>query len=249
MSSRDLSKKLREHGFDCLRVYPDGEYLPRRDDVIINWGNSRVPGWWWREHGTFLNLPAAVERSINKINSFSILQQANVTTPLFTTNIEQAREWATDRESPIVVCRTLVSAHAGRGIVIALTPDEIVEAPLYTKHVRHKREFRVHVFKGRVIDFTEKKKASDGRPVTSEYVRNHDGGWAFCRNYVTLPEDCAQQAINAVKALCLDFGAVDIAYREREDKAFVLEVNTAPGFDIESTTLKRYLTAFINEVV
>jgi len=173
------------------------------------------------------------------------MQAAGVRVPLFSTVIEEAQEWARDTVSPIVVCRTLVSSQQGKGIVIATNPDEVVPAPLYTKHVRHKREFRVHVINGEVIDFTEKKKPNDGRVVTNEWIRGHDYNWIFCRNGIDLPEDVKLQAINAVKALGLDFGAVDIAYREREAQAFVLEVNTAAGFDYESTTCKRYAEAFI----
>ena len=250
MSSRDLAIKLREQGFDALRVYPDRNYRPRQGDIIINWGNSHIPNWGWSidfAWATFVNHPKYVELSINKIKSFERMQEQGVSVPLSTTIMNEAKEWARDGViSPIVVCRTLVSAHAGRGIVIATNPDEVVEAPLYTKHVRHKREFRVHILNGRVIDFTEKKKAID-REVLNDYVRNHGNGWVFCRENIDLPEDCKLQAINAVRALGLNFGAVDIAYREREDKAFVLEVNTAPGFDIESTTLKRYVEAFIRE--
>ena len=68
-------------------------------------------------------------------------------------------------------------------------------------------------------------------------IKNLDNGWVFCRTGISLPDDARNQAIAAVRSLGLDFGAVDVLYREREDKAFVLEVNTAPG--LEGTTLER----------
>ena len=49
-------------------------------------------------------------------------------------------------------------------------------------------------------------------------------------------------AVNAVKALGLDFGAVDIIYNEKENQYYVLEVNTAPG--LEGTTLIKYAERF-----
>jgi glutathione synthase/RimK-type ligase-like ATP-grasp enzyme len=47
----------------------------------------------------------------------------------------------------------------------------------------------------------------------------------------------------AVSALGLDFGAVDIIWNEREDKCYVLEVNTAPG--LQGSTLENYANAIM----
>jgi hypothetical protein len=44
-----------------------------------------------------------------------------------------------------------------------------------------------------------------------------------CSNKVKL------EALRAVLALNLDFGAVDVIYNQHRDRAYVLEVNTAPG--------------------
>jgi D-alanine-D-alanine ligase-like ATP-grasp enzyme len=40
----------------------------------------------------------------------------------------------------------------------------------------------------------------------------------------------------------LDFGAVDVIWNEKEDKYYVLEVNTACG--LEGTTLDKYVEQF-----
>ena len=47
------------------------------------------------------------------------------------------------------------------------------------------------------------------------------------------------QSVAAVRSLGLDFGAVDVV--ERQNKAYVLEVNTAPG--LVGTTLEKYVDA------
>ena len=57
-----------------------------------------------------------------------------------------------------------------------------------------------------------------------------------------LPEDCEKQAVAAVVALGLDFGAVDVVYNVKEQKAYVLEVNSAPG--LSGTTLDKYVEVF-----
>jgi glutathione synthase/RimK-type ligase-like ATP-grasp enzyme len=182
-----------------------------------------------------LNHWASVLTARDKILTFNCLKENSISIPEYTEDKAVAQSW-----DGVVVCRKTVTGQEGQGIVIAQTPDEIVDAPLYTKHVRHKHEFRVHVFKGSVIDFTQKKKRADVE--VDNFVRNSAGNWVFCRDGVVLPDDVALQAVNAVSALGLDFGAVDVAYRERENKAFVLEVNTAAG--LEGTTLERYTQAF-----
>jgi len=50
--------------------------------------------------------------------------------------------------------------------------------------------------------------------------------------------------VNAVNALGLDFGAVDIVYNNPERLATVIEVNSAPGMEAGSTTLFNYVKAF-----
>ena len=61
-----------------------------------------------------------------------------------------------------------------------------------------------------------------------------------------LPNDVIHQATMAVGCLQLDFGAVDVIWNEAQKRAYVLEVNTAPG--IEGTTLMRYASAFSSAI-
>ena len=73
------------------------------------------------------------------------------------------------------------------------------------------------------------------------YVRNLANGWVFCRDNVVEPDGLRDAAVSACAALGLDFGAVDIIWNERENKCYVLEVNTAPG--LQGTTLENYANA------
>lgn len=232
-SAKALAQQL-----GALRVYPERNYKPRSNHLIINYGYSSPPLWARRanEKGSIiLNNWDSVMVARDKTRALICMYSQGVQVPEYTTDIEVAKQW-----EGVVVCRLTTTGQEGRGIVIAETPDQIVQAPLYTKHVRHKHEFRVHVMNGNVFDFTQKKKRAtiDCNP----YVRNSAGNWVFCREGVLLPNDVKVQAIKAVEALGLNFGAVDVAYREREDKAYVLEVNTAPG--LEGTTLTKYVEQF-----
>ena len=72
-------------------------------------------------------------------------------------------------------------------------------------------------------------------------VRSYANGWVFCREGIELPQCVTDASLAAVKCLALDFGAVDVGYNRKEDRAAVFEVNTAPG--IEGTTLEVYANA------
>lgn len=214
--------------------------------AVINWGGGGYQG---------LNKPDAVSKAINKVSTFTYLKSAGVRTPDWTTNREEAKQWF--REGATVMCRTKINGHSGEGIVIAtLDNDEtnIVDfpsAPLYTKYVIKDAEYRVHVFNGKVIDCRQKVPARDGRAVTSQHICTHTNGYVF--GFATAPSDVAKQAIDAVKALGLDFGAVDVISKQSDHRimmgmceftvpeGYVLEVNTAPG--LTGTTITNYANA------
>jgi D-alanine-D-alanine ligase-like ATP-grasp enzyme len=63
----------------------------------------------------------------------------------------------------------------------------------------------------------------------------------FCRDGVVVSDDLKSIAIQAINALSLDFGAVDIIYNQHENKYYVLEINTAPA--LAGTTLDSYVSA------
>ena len=171
-----------------------------------------------------------------------MLKAAGVSVPEFTTDVNVAKQWWRDKK--VVVGRRVLNGSQGIGCVIFENnqdaPEEPNGCPLYTKHLRHKREFRIHVFEGRIIDMVEKRKQRgfEGR---SEWIRNHANGYVFCRNDLNVPAIVQEQAVAACRAVGLDFGAVDVAFREKEGRAFVFEVNSAPG--MEGTTIQKYANA------
>src|SRR5690606_11027529 len=97
-----------------------------------------------------------------------------------------AEEWC--REGCIVVCRQRLSTHSGEGIVIAARPEELVDASLYVSYIKKKKEFRVHVAFGKVIDIQEKRRRRDYDGEPNFAVRNHHTGWVYCREDIEEPE-------------------------------------------------------------
>lgn len=130
----------------------------------------------------------------------------------------------------------------GRGFWLCRTQDDIDRARRGTRRkaaATHfmeyiadaEHEYRVHIFKGKSIRISEKEfTGQDG---------NH-------KEYTTIkPTENIKQvrkaAKQAVMALGLDFGAVDIL--TRGDDCFVLEVNAAPG--LGGSMPKLYADAFM----
>lgn len=83
----------------------------------------------------------------------------------------------------------------------------------YISRERAPREYRVHIFLGKSIRISEKNFDDDGKYTTAKPQHN--------------VRHVRQAAKDAVKAVGLDFGAVDIL--ANDDECWVLEVNSAPG--------------------
>ena len=238
-SAEDLSVEL-----ETIRVRRSGKYKPKIEDLIVNWGNSQWP-IWWKQNIKILNWPEYVALACDKVHAFIFLDTEVNTVPW--TEIKGIAEgWLRDnRYMPnIVVCRESVTGKGGQGIHLARKIEELIDCPLYTLYVPKQYEFRVHVVDGMVLDVQQKKKrtnvvfSGDDR-----YIRNHKNGWTFCRNNVVAPNEVLDQAKKSVKALRLDFGAVDIGWHSTYGVG-VYEVNTAPGLD--GQTLINYANAFRN---
>lgn len=214
------------------------KYKPRADDVVINWGASNVPDFG---PATVLNKDVSVAQC--KLASFNALGAAGVRIPVCFT-----KKVVIGPESYPVVCRTKLRGHSGDGIVIANNADELVDAPLYTQYVKKKDEYRVHVMQhgdycGAFFIQRKARKLDVENP--DWQIRNLAGGFVFTEvDIADTPEDVITQAYAALKALSLDFGGVDVVWNAKEEKAYILEANTACG--LEERTANKYSEAFKN---
>lgn len=235
---------------DTKRVYAKGKYNPKENHLIINWGNSQGPVTWPRQYlnrgyGAWINPVLATAMAGNKLTTLKRLAYKEVPAVTFTEEKEEAQKLLEQGDARRIYCRKTLTGHSGRGIIVANTPEEIVDAPLYTVGTYgHRTEYRVHVFNHNVIDIQQKKQKQDVETVDF-LVRNHSNGWIYAREGVELPEETQQIAVDAVTAMHLDFGAVDIiVMRDNPKQVFVLEINTAPG--LEGTTVLAYANAIRN---
>lgn len=206
-----------------MRCLPTGKVL------IINWGWSYGQGLNSRIIG-------------NKQVEFEILHKAGLTP-------ETWRERPTNKENYPILGRLRHHTH-GNDIIFIKTPNQPETKPdeirirysdFYVKYIDKLAEFRAHVCGDKVVLIT-KKLAKDDK--SDPIVWNHNRGYSQCtypegKKYWKIVSDIAIKAIKVVK---YDFGAVDIIV-DKNGKAYVLEVNSAPGLIVDNR-IESYIEYF-----
>ena len=214
------------------------KYRRRPEDLIINWGAADSPFNGPR----VANQPDAIKDASNKLTCLKTLKEAGVRVPPFWTR----KQDIPDDAFPIV-CRKLLTGSGGRGIVIAENRAQLVDAPLYTKYIKKKDEYRVHLLRhperGTFVVSQQRKAKRNGADADFK-IRNLENGFVFVRDGVNPPQDVIAQSFSAIENSGLAFGAVDVVWNERKGEAYVLEINTAPG--LEGQTVEDYANAFAN---
>lgn len=210
-------------------------YVPRGNDVVINWGDGECP----RQS---LNQAAMVRRIANKRLAFDVFSSAGVTIPRYAIRKEDVT-W-----EGMTVVRHKLTGHSGEGIELVEGKD-LPDAPLYVQYVKKEQEYRIHVGKmasGDDVRIISVQRKARNRAVLDQdvnwKVRNHSNGFIFVRGGVDPPPSVLHEASRALVASGLDFGAVDVIWNEKEQKAYVLEINTAPG--LEGQTISDYADFF-----
>lgn len=223
-------------------------YEPLEGDVIINWGSVKsLPRL---VNHVVLNNPAIMKQATNKALFFSLMKESGCVDiiPEFWRRPEEIPEDAFP-----IVCREVLAGHSGEGIVISIDRDHLVPAPLYVKYIKKEDEYRVHVGRKSKEDDTSsvtiaiQRKARKSDVPDNEVnwqVRNHQNGFVYVRNNIDPPSAVVAAAHRALRVSGLDFGAVDVIWNSNKGKAYVLEINTAPG--IEGQTIEDYAKFFFD---
>lgn len=234
--------------------------LKRTDGaLVVNWGSTQFHSAGARlavPRLICLNVPTAVQRACSKVESYRAFQGAGVPTFEFTTEVGTADGWV--NEGITVLCRREAQS-SGRGISIGRGNIPNRGADFYTKYFPKTHEYRVHVFRGAIIDVTQKRRRTDpaigeagddDRTLEERIIRSLDNGWVHCHDNIHLvdairdtssPDSIGSKCCDSVAILGLDFGAVDLLVRcskkhpERIKDFRIAEVNTAPGLGNERT--------------
>lgn len=236
------SAKALASALNIKRIRRKGSKFKPQGKVVVNWGSSDCP----YTEARVLNDPSALQRATNKLSFFQHFGHENDYIVPWTTDQDVVRDWL--QEGDIVVARTKLTGHSGDGIVLIEGAEEdIPNAPLYTKYMPKKHEFRIHVSTNGIFDIQRKARKNDVEDANVNWkIRNLDGGFIYAREGFTLPDAVREAAIEIFNGTGLDFGAIDIIYQEKQNRAFVLEVNTAPG--LSGTTLEKY-TDMLRELI
>jgi len=212
------------------------KYRFREGDFIINWGASDCPF----NGRTVANQPDAIEPVSNKLKCFQTMKEADVSIPRFWTR----KEDIPDDAFP-VMCRTKLQGHSGEGIVVAEKREQLVDAPLFTQYIKKKDEYRVHCLRKPREDvkpfITQRKARRRDVEEINFKVRNLANGFVYVLDEQP-PKNVLDEAIKALESTGLAFGAVDVIWNQHQQKAYVLEINTAPG--LEPRTAEAYAQGF-----
>lgn len=214
-------------------------------DVLVRWGSRRL----MPPSNRVLNRSEAIAISSDKLAAFARMRTADVSTvPIFT-----SWEAALANSEGTVILGRRRNGMQGQGIVV-FDPHRLYGGRYYSQPVRQHefysvyqeptREVRVHVVGDEIIRIQGKYKDFPEIAGQNPFVRNHATGYRFRAPRQDLNTSRKEQAVAAVKACGLDFGAVDMLLFGSDREAMVLEVNSAPA--CSPLTLGEYASAIHN---
>lgn len=240
VTGRALLDALKEQGVDIRggTKIPEGEV-----QTLIRWGaTGNVP----RKPRRVLNQMRAISAASNKRAALETMRAAGVRVPTvyFRNEPHTAQPEFENMEFPVLGRR---DHHVGADdIVLCLQKRDVQRAIAagcthFTKYIPTKAEYRAHVFGDQIIKVSQKI-LTDEAAAMQPWIRNLAAGYTFRQPELRLSGAARGMAIDAVNALGLTFGAVDIIIGD-DDQAYILEVNTAPGLQTD-TSLDAYLEQF-----
>lgn len=208
-------KAIRER-FNALRKRTDKK---ARCDLFIRWGSTeRFPATKYKLE---LNTAEAVGNATNKKRMLELLDAAEIPVPEFSSNLDDMARLC-DEDGNVYIRNKY-------GVVRYANDFNPTTDSYYTKPVPNKRrEYRVHVFNGKVIGIYEKVPLTEERPKlfksdTCSFKRKDP-------EVCLLNKDNQDVCIKAVAALGLLFGGVDVI-RDKDKNISICEVNSAPGLN------------------
>ena len=193
---------------DLARVIHDNE-------PVLRWGFTPTPAWV-----RFINDAEPISLAANKSMSRTVLDKAGVAVP-------KIIDLYKDNEVRLPIIGRPEKHHGAVGFHKIETLHQLVYA--YNRGCRYfaelidkQEEYRVHVVSNRIL-FVQNKNIAFGQE-----VGNMDNvKWSVIKRS-EWDKDLCKIGLDAVRALGLLFGAVDVL-KSTEGKYMALEVNTAPG--------------------
>lgn len=213
ISSKELAVFLTKWGHQAEAIKPDK--TQRWDysnyDVVFNYGYSQQV-----VTKKIVNRTNAVRTCINKPATFECFKKANVDTVEYCTRVgDIPKKWAW------VVVRNQLDGRKAEGLdYYENIPGNVPNGALFSEYFEHKYEYRVVVFMNKVVGF---------------YYKSEDanGIWTFLPQPHKGFEKMGQQAVDAAKAIGIDYVGFDVVAKNKKDFRF-LEANSAPVLTAEA---------------
>jgi len=208
-----------------------------------------------------------IKLTSNKLEMKRIFQESGVASPVWGfVSYRQLRSLSTDKVIPDELSHLFVIAEGkpepvfelifkeknhsrGEGIMFISNFDDIVSVFNNGKDgyveqvVGNHREFRVHVCDGDAFYIDEKRPRERGHVAR---IKNLANGYKYREPRKEYPATIKTEAIKAVEAIGIDFGAVDVSISE-DGVVNVFEVNSAPG--LRSRTRKLYNKKLVELII
>jgi len=231
-TAREMIKALKEHGANI-----NGGTEPPREkiDILIRWGSQKQIAV---KPNKVYNKLSAIRQTSDKLTALKVLDSNGVRVPPFST--------IDGNNNYFPALGRKIKHTGGEDIILLLQQSDLKKAKeagcsFLTEYIPTKNEYRVHVFGDKAVKVSQKILTEPDK-ATNPWVRNLDTGYTFREPRTKLSKIDEMLAINAVQALGLDFGAVDLVVSDK-NIAYILEVNTAPGL-LESS-VNTYVPEFI----
>ena len=200
---------------------------PRGWDCTIRWGMSY--------HGNTPALNGKVNH-LDKMEHLRVFELCGILAPKV---IRVDRYFRVDNKDLPVLARKR-QHQKGKDIVVCETGKQVVEVfnngehDFLTPWIPTQTEYRVWVFRNKALAIYEKVFKGEGE--YEGFMRNHRFGFRFdTRDELLDNKELTKPSIAAVKAIDLDFGAVDVLLG-KDGKYYVLEVNSMPHIDSTKRT-------------
>jgi glutathione synthase/RimK-type ligase-like ATP-grasp enzyme len=152
--------------------------------------------------------------AIDKIETLSLFQE-NGPAIKFTTKLNTALQWI--EQGYIVVARAQIKGANGDGLAYCYTAEEVRNTPakFWSQYVEHTNEFRINVWRGKVVSIYDKIQLPTGR-----------FSFKLWQGQEKHPQLVA--LVDKVwRAVKLDWCGIDVI-RDQQGNLLLLEVNSAP---------------------
>lgn len=202
------------------------------DRIVVRWGNRME--FPTNEHTIVYNKAENLKLATNKKEARLKMLADGVSAPVLYTNQDAELTFP-------IIARPLEHSKGKNFVVLNNAADfqrHYKDGWYYSQFIDKTNEYRVHCAHGKVLAVMEKPRV-EGQYAWNRAI-NHEAFERVLQNDYKL--EVCQEALKAIKSMGLDFGGVDVVYKD--NKAYVLEVNTSPTLNSSEYVSAQYAKYF-----